>query len=76
MLDTTATGGLGDVELDIVHERRSIPHHVEHLGASLYRVTLNTARAGKYRVYVYFNGQDVRGTWQGDTMQPGVVESK
>ncbi|KAJ1528888.1 hypothetical protein ONE63_007257 [Megalurothrips usitatus] len=62
VLDTTATGGLGDVELDIVHERRSIPHHVEHLGASLYRVTLNTGRAGKYRVYVYFNGQDVRGS--------------
>ncbi|KAK3922888.1 Filamin-B [Frankliniella fusca] len=62
VLDTTGTGGLGDVELDIVHERRTIPHHVEHLGASLYRVTLNTGRAGKYRVYVYFNGQDVRGS--------------
>ncbi|XP_063231927.1 LOW QUALITY PROTEIN: filamin-C [Bacillus rossius redtenbacheri] len=61
-MDTSATGGLGDVCLDIVHAGRSVPHSVEGLGASLYRVCCTPMEPGKHRVYVYFNGSDVKGS--------------
>lgn len=61
MCDTSGTGGLGDVVLDIVLSGRSIPHQVEELGPSNYRVTFLPAQPGKYKVYVYFNGAEIRG---------------
>jgi hypothetical protein len=60
-VDASGTGGLGDVCLDIVSGGRSVPHRMEPLGGSMYRVSLIPQQAGKHRVYVYFNGGDVKG---------------
>lgn len=59
-VDATGTGGLGDICLDIVCSGRSIPHRMESLGGSMYRVSF-TPQHGKHRIYVYFNGSDVKG---------------
>jgi filamin len=60
-VDASGTGGLGDVCLDIVSGGRSVPHRMEPLGGSMFRVSLVPQQAGKHRVYVYFNGGDVKG---------------
>ncbi|CAG2066845.1 unnamed protein product [Timema podura] len=59
-MDTSTTGGLGDVVLDVVHSGHSVSHHKELLGGELYKVTFTPHTSGKYRIYVYFNGTDVR----------------
>nr|CAD7419145.1 unnamed protein product [Timema cristinae] len=61
-MDTSATGGLGDVVLDVVHSGHSLSHHKELLGGELYKVTFTPNTSGKYRIYVYFNGTDIRGS--------------
>ncbi|PSN34737.1 hypothetical protein C0J52_17745, partial [Blattella germanica] len=61
-VDASGTGGLGDVCLDIVSSGRSVPHRMESLGGSLYRVSFVPQQSGKHRVYVYFNGSDVKGS--------------
>ncbi|KDR11639.1 Filamin-A [Zootermopsis nevadensis] len=61
-VDASGTGGLGDVCVDIVSGGCSVPHRMESLGGSLYRVSLVPQQAGKHRVYVYFNGGDVKGS--------------
>ncbi|XP_072156699.1 filamin-B isoform X2 [Bemisia tabaci] len=61
-LDATGTGGLGTILIDIVHHHESLPHTIDHLGNSVYRVSLHTRRAGKYKVYIYFNGLTVKGS--------------
>ncbi|XP_068086528.1 filamin-A isoform X1 [Anabrus simplex] len=61
-MDATGTGGLGDITVDIVYSGRSVPHRMEDLGGSLYCVTFVPQQAGKHRVYIYFNGTDVKGS--------------
>ncbi|XP_017765388.1 PREDICTED: filamin-A isoform X1 [Eufriesea mexicana] len=61
-VDATGTGGLGDVIIDLVHDKQSIPFRVENFGHMQYRVSFIPSDSGKYRVYVYFNGSDVRGS--------------
>ncbi|XP_071442492.1 filamin-C isoform X2 [Hetaerina americana] len=61
-VDSSGTGGLGEVCLDVVHAGRSIPLRTERLGDSLARVTFIPPEAGKYRIYVYFNGSDIKGS--------------
>ncbi|CAB3377794.1 Hypothetical predicted protein [Cloeon dipterum] len=60
--DTSATGGLGDVVLDIALSGRSVQHQVDEIGPHRYKVSFLPAQPGKYKVYVYFNGQEVRGS--------------
>ncbi|XP_015587386.1 filamin-A isoform X2 [Cephus cinctus] len=62
VVDATGTGGLGDVIIDIVHDKQSLPYRIEDIGPMKYRVSFHPRDAGKYRVYVYFNGSDVRGS--------------
>lgn len=62
IIDASSTGGLGDVIVDIVREKQSIPHTLEDIGHMRYRVCFFPRDAGKYRVYMYFNGADVRGS--------------
>ncbi|XP_076247657.1 filamin-type immunoglobulin domains fbug isoform X3 [Calliopsis andreniformis] len=62
IVDATGTGGLGDVIIDLVHDKHSIPFRMEDFGHMQYRVSFVPADSGKYRVYVYFNGSDVRGS--------------
>ncbi|XP_012247065.1 filamin-A isoform X1 [Bombus vosnesenskii] len=61
-VDATGTGGLGDVIIDLVHDKQSVPFRVENLGHMQYQVSFVPSESGKYRVYVYFNGSDVRGS--------------
>ncbi|KAL7301856.1 hypothetical protein TKK_0005461 [Trichogramma kaykai] len=61
-IDASGTGGLGDIAIDIVHDKRSISHYTKELSDMKYRVSFLPKEAGKYRVYVYFNGSDVRGS--------------
>uniref|UniRef100_A0A8D8PWX3 Filamin-C n=1 Tax=Cacopsylla melanoneura TaxID=428564 RepID=A0A8D8PWX3_9HEMI len=61
-IDARATGGLGNIVIDIVHGKKSLPHTIESLGGALYKVSLHTYQPGKYRIYVYFNGNTVKGS--------------
>lgn len=61
-VDATETGGLGNVVLDIVHDKQSIPHFLHESSRMKFRVSFVPRVNGKYRVYVYFNGSDVRGS--------------
>lgn len=60
-LDARGTGGLGNIVIDIVHNKQSLPHTIDHIGNSIYRVSLHTRKAGKYKLYIYFNGNQIRG---------------
>lgn len=62
IVDARGTGGLGDVIIDIVHDKQSVPYRMENFGHMQYRVSFVPSNDGKYRVYVYFNGSDVRGS--------------
>ncbi|XP_063983805.1 filamin-C isoform X1 [Diachasmimorpha longicaudata] len=62
IVDASGTGGLGDVNIDIVHDKQSVPFRMDDIGHMRYRVSLHPREAGKYRVYLYFNGSDVRGS--------------
>lgn len=62
IVDARGTGGLGDVIIDIVHDKQSVPYRMENFGHMQYRVSFVPNDDGKYRVYVYFNGSDVRGS--------------
>ncbi|XP_076639876.1 filamin-type immunoglobulin domains fbug isoform X1 [Colletes latitarsis] len=62
IVDATGTGGLGDVIIDLVHDKQSVLFRMEDFGHMQYRVSFVPSDAGKYRVYVYFNGSDVRGS--------------
>ncbi|XP_051156361.1 filamin-A [Leptopilina boulardi] len=62
IVDATGTGGLGDIIIDIVHDKQSIPYRIEDIGHMRSRIYFMPRDAGKYRVYVYFNGSDVRGS--------------
>lgn len=48
--------------MDIVHEKHSLVCSVEKLQENKYRVTFMPRQQGKHRVYVYFNGYDVKGS--------------
>ena len=51
-----------DLHVDIVHEKRSLVCSVERLQENKYQVTFMPRSNGKHRVYVYFNGYDVKGS--------------
>lgn len=48
--------------MDIVHEKRSLVCSVEKLVENKYCVTFMPRQNGKHRVYIYFNGYDVKGS--------------
>jgi filamin len=62
VVDASSTGGLGDIAVDIVHDKQSVSHVIQESGHMKYRVSFVPCDHGKYRVYVYFNGSDVRGS--------------
>ena len=61
-VDARGVGVSGELHVDIVHEKRSLVCSVEKLVENKYRVTFMPRTNGKYRVYVYFNGYDVKGS--------------
>ncbi|KAJ6632640.1 Filamin-A, partial [Pseudolycoriella hygida] len=60
--DARGVGVNGELHVDIVHEKHSLVCSVEKLVENKYRVTFMPRQNGKYRVYVYFNGYDVKGS--------------
>ncbi|XP_063394456.1 filamin-A isoform X1 [Cydia fagiglandana] len=61
-LDTSGCGARGDLQLDIVHDKRSVMCALEKLSATKYRATFMPKAPGKHRLYIYFNGYDVHGS--------------
>lgn len=61
-VDARGVGVTGELHVDIVHEKHSLVCSVEKLQENKYRVTFMPRTNGKYRVYVYFNGYDVKGS--------------
>ncbi|XP_037872058.1 filamin-A isoform X1 [Bombyx mori] len=61
-LDTSGCGVKGDLQLDIVHDKRSVMCALEKLSATKYRATFMPKAPGKHRLYIYFNGYDVHGS--------------
>lgn len=49
-LDTSGCGAKGDLQLDIVHDKRSVMCALEKLSATKYRATFMPKAAGKHRV--------------------------
>ncbi|XP_005177800.1 filamin-C isoform X2 [Musca domestica] len=61
-VDARGVGVNGELHVDIVHDKRSLVCSVEKIVDNKYRVTFIPRQNGKYRVYVYFNGYDVKGS--------------
>lgn len=61
-IDARGVGVNGELHVDIVHEKRSLVCSVEKLVENKYRVTFMPRQNGKYRVYIYFNGYDIKGS--------------
>lgn len=63
-IDCRDVGVPGEVFADIVHDKRSVHSRIEKVDNEgfLYRVHFTPMDAGKHRVYIYFNGYDVRGS--------------
>lgn len=61
-VDARGVGVPADVHVDIVHEKRSLVCSLERLAENKFRVTFMPRENGKYRVYVYCNGYDVKGS--------------
>ncbi|KRT80951.1 Actin binding protein, partial [Oryctes borbonicus] len=63
-VDCRGVGVVGEVFADIVHDKKSIHCRMEKVDNSgyLYRIHFTPKTAGKHRVYIYFNGYDVKGS--------------
>ncbi|XP_050514727.1 filamin-A isoform X1 [Diabrotica virgifera virgifera] len=61
-VDCRGVGVPGEVVADIVHDKKSVHCHVEKIDNFHYRIHFTPKDAGKHRVYVYFNGYDVKGS--------------
>lgn len=51
-LDTSGCGVKGDLQLDIVHDKRSVMCALEKLSATKYRATFMPKAPGKHRVNI------------------------
>ena len=60
IVDATACGW-GDAKIDVTLEGRSVPSKTLEVDRSLYEVTFTPLEAAKYKIYVYFNGHEVKG---------------
>lgn len=61
-IDARGVGVSGELHVDIVNEKRSVVCAVEKLVENKFRVTFMPRQNGKHRVYIYFNGYDVKGS--------------
>lgn len=58
----TSEAGWGEVKLDVVYNGKSIPHRMEDIGEGLFDVKFTPQNDGKHKIYVYFNGVEVKGS--------------
>lgn len=61
-VDARGVGVTGELYVDIVHDKKSLVCSVEKIVDNKFRVTFMPRQNGRYRVYVYFNGFDVKGS--------------
>lgn len=61
-IDARGVGVSGELHVDIVHEKHSLVCSMEKIVENKYRITFMPRQNGKYRIYVYFNGYDVKGS--------------
>ncbi|XP_046654649.1 filamin-C-like isoform X2 [Daphnia pulicaria] len=54
--------GWGEAKFDLVHRGRSLPHTVREVEKGIYMITFTPQERGKHRVYVYYNGIEVKGS--------------
>jgi hypothetical protein len=54
--------GWGEAKFDLVHRGRSLPHNVREVEKGIYMISFTPQERGKHRVYVYYNGIEVKGT--------------
>jgi filamin len=58
-----ATGaGWGEAKFDVVLHGRSLPHNVDQVEKGIYLISFTPQERGKHRIYVYYNGIEVKGT--------------
>ena len=53
--------GWGDAKVDVTLNGRSVPSKTLEVDRSLYECTFNPLEAGRYKVYAYFQGHEVKG---------------
>ncbi|XP_017837072.1 filamin-C isoform X2 [Drosophila busckii] len=61
-VDARGVGVSGELHVDIVHDKHSLVCSLEKIVENKYRVSFMPRQNGKYRVYIYFNGYDVKGS--------------
>ena len=54
--------GWGEAKFDVVLHGRSLPHDVHQVDQGTYLVSFTPQERGKHRIYVYYNGIEVKGT--------------
>lgn len=54
--------GWGEAKFDVVRRGRSVPHSVHQVEKGVYLISFTPQERGKHRIYVYYNGIEVRGT--------------
>jgi len=58
----TSRAGWGEAKFDVVFRGRSLPHTVQEADRGLFYITFTPQERGKHRIYVYYNGIEVKGT--------------
>ena len=53
--------GWGDAKVDVTCDGRSAPSKILEVDRGLYEVTFTPLEATKHKIYVYFNGHEVKG---------------
>lgn len=61
--DTTLCGW-GEAKFDVVYRGTSLPHSIREVEDGIYHVTFTPQDRGKHRIYVYYNGIEVKGITQ------------
>ena len=63
LLIDSAACGIGDVKTDVTLRGKSEPSKTLEVDQSLYEMTFIPFEAARYKVYVYFNGHEVKGLY-------------
>ena len=58
----TSGAGWGEAKFDVVLYGRSLPHDVHQVDKGTYLVSFTPQERGKHRIYVYYNGIEVKGS--------------
>ena len=59
-VDATACGW-GEAKLDVTLDNTTVPSKTLEVGQGMFETTFLPLEAAKYKLYVYFNGHEVKG---------------